>query len=505
MRRQHDLILSSLLRTVGASAFILAVCPTNADAQRRDEFYWLSEMNKASAVMVVEQQIVPKSLGAQIAKAVSQVIADQAKPGAARSRDYLQVEQLLIAVGGPDVTRIHSGRSRQDIGSTSRRLFLRDDLLAAFYSLNNARDVLIGMAAEHPNAIVPAYTWGVQAQPVSFGHYMLAYAESLTRNAERLRQAWVRLNMSPLGAAALGTSSFPVNRPRLAELLGFDGVVENSLDANQISPIDTGAELAGVAAAGALTINTMLADITAQYAQTKPWLMLAEGDLTGISSIMPQKRNPTGMVGLRTQASKVIGEAQTFMILAHNVAAGMGDYKGDQPDIVLRDAARMFESFAALMKTFVFDEARALAEVNADYSTTTELADTLQRVADVPFRVGHHFASDLVNYGRSNNLKPAEIPYREAQRIYTEVAKLFRMDNAQLPLDEAQFRRSLTAENMVQTSQGLGGPQPAEVARMIAAEKARLAADREWLGATQAKLANASKKLDEAFAQLLKP
>jgi argininosuccinate lyase len=504
MRRQHELILSPLLRTVGASALILAVCNTNADAQRRDEFYWLSEMNKASAVMVVEQQIVPKSLGAQIAKAVTQVIADQAKPGAARSRDYLQVEQLLIAVGGPDVTRIHSGRSRQDIGSTSRRLFLRDDLLAAFSSLNNARDALIVMAAAHPNAIVPAYTWGVQAQPVSFGHYMLAYAEALTRNAERLRQAWARLNMSPLGAAALGTSSFPVNRPRLAELLGFDGLVENSLDANQISPIDTGAELATVAAAGALTVNTLLADITAQYAQTKPWLVLAEGNLTGISSIMPQKRNPTGMVDVRIQASKVIGAAQTFLVLAHNVPSGMGDYKGDQPNIVLRDASRMFESFAALMKTFVFDEARALAEVNADYSTTTELADILQRVADVPFRVGHHFASDLVNYGRSNNLKPGEIPYREAQRIYTEVAKLFRMDNAQLPLDEAQFRRSLTAENMVQASQGLGGPQPAEVVRMIAAEKARLAANREWLVATQGKLAVATKKLDEAFAQLMK-
>src|SRR6185369_15764933 len=168
-------------------------------------------------------------------------------------------------------------------------------------------------------------------------------------------------------------------------------------------------------------------------------LMLAEGELTGISSIMPQKRNPTGLVALRTAASKLIGEAQTTIFLAHNVAAGMGDYKVDQPNLVLRDAARMFNSFAALMKTFVFDEARALAEVNADYSTTTELADTLQRVADVPFRVGHHFASELVNYGRGNNLKPSEIPYAEAQKIFAEAAKEFKLDKTTLPLTEAQF------------------------------------------------------------------
>src|SRR4051794_22593024 len=200
--------------TVIICALTLIATSVHAQQQRRDEFYWLSEMNKASAVMVTEQNIVPKALGAQIAKAVAQVIADQAKPGAARSRDYLQVEQLLIAVGGPDVTRIHSGRSRQDIGSTSRRLFLRDDVLAAANALNAARESILAMASKHPNAIVPAYTWGVQAQPISFGHYVLAYAEALTRDGERMRQAYARLNMSPLGAAALGTSSFPVNRPR---------------------------------------------------------------------------------------------------------------------------------------------------------------------------------------------------------------------------------------------------------------------------------------------------
>src|SRR5262249_10316391 len=147
-----------------------------------------------------------------------------------------------------------------------------------------------------------------------------------------------------------------------------------------------------------------------------------------------------GLVALRTAASRLVGDAQTYYLLAHNVSAGMGDYKADQPDRVLREAADLYGALAALMKEFVFDEKRALAEVNADYSTTTELADVLQRLADVPFRVGHHFASELVTFGRSHALKPVEIPYDEAQRIYTEAAKLFGMSDAKLPLTEVQFR-----------------------------------------------------------------
>jgi argininosuccinate lyase len=356
---------------------------------------------------------------------------------------------------------------------------------------------------------VPAYTWGVQAQPITLGHYITAYAAALGRDAERLREAYARLNLSPLGAAALGTSSFPVDRPRLAELLGFDGVVQNSLDANQVSPIDTGAETVGIASTSALTIGTFIADVTQQYAQTKPWLLLAEGELTGTSSIMPQKRNPSGLVFLRTQASTVIGHAQTFLMVAHNVSAGMSDYKpfinpkqGNQPNNVMRELADLFDGFAALLRTLVFDEQRALAEVNADYSTTTELADTLQREADVPFRVGHHFASELVNYGRANGLRPAEIPYAEAQRIYAHTAAELKLANPQLPLAEPAFRRSLTAENMVTASKGLGGPQPAEVARMLAAETARLQSDRDWLDGVRNRLRDASRRLDAAFAGL---
>jgi len=222
------------LRGTGYAAVFVFIAGSAAAQERRDEFYWLSELNKASSVMVVEQGIVPKTLGKSIADAVAQVIADAEKPGARRSGDYLQVEPLIIAIGGPDVTRMHSGRSRQDIGATRTRLFQRDQVLSTYAALNVARAALRELAARHPDAIVPAYTVGVQAQPISFGHYLLAYTQALERDGVRLAQAYATVNKSPLGSAALGTSSFPVNRPRLAELLGFDGVIENSLDANQI-------------------------------------------------------------------------------------------------------------------------------------------------------------------------------------------------------------------------------------------------------------------------------
>jgi argininosuccinate lyase len=368
------------------------------------------------------------------------------------------------------------------------------------------RDAMLALAAQAPNAIIPAYTWGVQAQPITLGHYLSGYAAAFEREATRMREAYVRLNQSPLGSAALGTSSFPVDRPQLADLLGFDAVAENSLDANQISPIDGGAELAGLATSGALTLGALIADVTAQYAQTEPWILLTEGERTGVSSIMPQKRNPTGLVMLRAEASNLIGEAVTFSFIAHNVQPGMSDYKDrgnpkEYPTFILRDMAALFAHADAVIESMRFRSGRALEEVNSDYSTTTELADTLQREADVPFRIGHHFASALVNFGRGNHLRASEIPYPEAQRIYAEIAAASNVET-KLPLSEEQFRRSLTAENMVAGSKGLGGPQPSEVARMLAAATDRLGADRTWLETTRARLAAAAQRLDQAFMNL---
>ncbi|MFT5393749.1 MAG: argininosuccinate lyase, partial [Gammaproteobacteria bacterium] len=432
----------------------------------QDPFYWLGEMNKASAVMVVERAIVPAPVGALIARSIKTVIDDGNESDSPRSGDYLQVEAALIEAGGPDVSRVHSGRSRQDISATFGRLFLRDGLLNALDALNNARDDLLTFAAENANAIIPAYTWGVQAQPTSFGHWLGAYATAFARAAQRCRQTYARVNLCPLGSAALGTSSFPIDRERLAELLGFHGVAENSFDATQIGPADLRVEASQVLATSALTVGMLLGDITAQYSHSRPWLTLAQGEQTGTSSIMPQKRNPTGLVRLRALASQVVANTTATSVLAHNVPSGMHDYKLEGPDPALADAARMLGDLAALLKHLRFEPERALEEVNAEYSTTTELADVLQRDCDVPFRAGHHFASELVTFGRTNRLRPDEIPYSQAKRIYCEAAAESSL-SPELPLSEKQFRAALSADAMILASKGLGGPQPGEVERML--------------------------------------
>jgi len=464
-----------------------------------DNFYFLGEMNKASTVMVIDTKIVPPDLGKKIVAAVDQVIINGNKPGAERPADYLKYEPLILALAGPDGSRMHSGRSRQDILSTTRRLMQRERVLNVLDAMNKSRAVFLKLAEDNLDTIVPAYTNGVQAQPTTYAHYLLGFNAVFDRDATRFHEAYARLNLSPLGAGALGTSSFPIDRKQLARLLGFDGVVENSYDAAQLGALDTGMELTGISSSAAQTIGLLVQDIHTQYHQPYPWIMITEGALTGTSSIMPQKRNPYGLNFLRLQASDVVVGALTYQLEAHNVTPGMPDYKRDQVEKTLDQTTASFTLLADLMNSLIIDKARALQEVDADYSTTTELADVLQRDSNVPFRVGHHFASDLVTYGRLNKMKPADIPFPEVQRIYGEALKAFNFDHATFPLTQVQFRTSLTAQNMIESSKGLGGPQHAEVTRMLAEEKTRLTQDQQWVDQQRQKLATASADLDKAF------
>jgi len=468
----------------------------------RDNFYWLNEQNKASVIVLKEEGIISKPLAGTIARSLQQVILRGEQPGAPRPTDYLQIEAEMITIGGAEVSRIHSGRSRQDLGVTTTRLNLREALLDTYAQFIDARQSLLELAQAHLDELLPFYTNGVQAQPTTVGHYLGGYVQALTRGSDRYQQAWARLNLSPLGGGAGATSSFPLNRPRLAELLGFDGIVVNSFDSGQIAPQDLGVEISFLAASGALTLSMLSADLTVQYADPQPWFQLKEGDQTGISSMMPQKRNPSGLTRLHATSSTVVGEAMSYLVQSNNVMAGMADYKGGMPLQAIRSTGIMYRDFGKLIRALEFHPQRAAEEVNNDYATTTELADTLQRDANVPFRVGHHFASELVSYGREHKLKPSEIGFHVAQQLFKEASESSEFAGSSLPLSETHFREALSARHMTHAAKPVGGPQQQEVTRMLQLEQKRILNDREWLATVRAKLERAAKLRDKELARL---
>lgn len=461
---------------------------------------WLDEINKASIVMLAETGIVPKDVAARIAKGIAQ-LTDNEKTGASNaaprsSADYLDYEPRLIALAGPEASRLHTGRSRQDLASTIARMNLRDQLLQVTQAVLDARASLLQRAGEHIETIIPAYTHGVQAQPTTFAHYLLAFESALARATERLQQVYERVNKCPLGAAALATSSFPLDRHRLAELLGFDGLIENAYDANHLAPIDSALEVAGAYATLMVETGMFAQDIHAQYADPRPWFMLGEGKLTGTSSIMPQKRNPAALEQLRAQSSLALSELQAMTWVSHNNRTGMFDYRMYDPVPATR-TLKVLEILKQVVDAIVVNKERALEEVRADYSTTTEIADALLQKAEVPFRIGHHFASKLTDYGRCKGLKLQEIPFAEAQRIYEDQAK------SRLPLTEKEFREVISAEAMVFGRKGLGGPQVEETKRILASTQRLVTTDAAWRkGKAESGSGNAS-KTDGAFRALL--
>lgn len=509
-----DGVVARLCRTAAAcraEADALLAKPTSgatsALAREQDLFHWFGRINMASTVANVDLGIIPKDLAGPIARGVAFSIDQGARPGGKRPTDVLQTEKIITDVAGPEATLIHTGRSRQDIHSTLTMAQLRTELLDYADALNALRAQLHDMAAQHTETFVPAYTNGVQAQPISLAHYLLAFADSFERDAERLRQAWPRVDRSTLGSAVLANSSWALDKQLLADLLGFRGITANGYDATQIAPGDVGLEAAQIAGSTALRLGALMQDIHVQYHQTRPWMLLAPGR-TYTSSAMPQKANPGVIQNTRRLASDVVASVQLVVMRAHNVTPGMIDYKyswtaAPQGAGTFVQGVKLLRDSTDVLASLRIDKARALEELEGDWTTSMELAETLQREHRVPFRVGHHFASEVVKFARQQQLLPLQFPYAEAQRLYAEAMKQDGQAETRLPLDEAAFRRTLSPADMVRTRVGVGGPQPAEMRRMLDVSRRALSADRDWVNERRNRLAAAEARLNERFSAVL--
>lgn len=475
-----------------------------AIAQERDEFFWLGEMNKASVIINSEEGLLDKEDVPAISEALLEVIDAGNQPNGARPSAVIRFEPLWIDAGGIEVTLVHAGRSSQDMHATYRAAIQRDKLLELAAQLNATATTLIDLAADHIDTIVPNYTNGVAAQPNSYAHYLLGHAAGLDRDAQRIREAYARVDRSAMGTTVLNGTSWPLNRQRMADYLGFAALVDNAYDASQISSMDQPVEIGQIATSIALHTGNFVEDLMTQYAQSRPWILLEEGgDNTYVSSSMPQKRNPGLLNSTRSNASQTIALGLGPMLQTHNITPGMSDPKDVEKNSAIVDAAiDTLAGFDDVLNALVIRPERAMEELNSDWTTSQEIADILMRDHGLPFREGHHVASEIVTYARNEGIGPVEFPYAEAQRIYAETVA--GTDSPQdFQLSEDEFRAALNPVNVIRNRATTGGPQPAEVERMISESRARLAMQTQWIADRRSHIDTALSNLDADFAALL--
>jgi argininosuccinate lyase len=387
--------------------------------------------------------------------------------------------------------------------ATYRAAILRDDLLNLADQLNKTAGSLLKLAERHSATVVPNYTNGVAAQPNSLGHYLLGHAAGLDRDAQRIREAYVRIDRSPMGTTVLNGTSWPLNRVRMAEYLGFSALVENAYDASQISSMDEPVEVGAIVTSIALHTGHFVEDVMTQYAQARPWILLAEGGAnTYVSSAMPQKRNPGLLNSTRRDASMAISQAMGVVFQAHNITPGMADPKEVKPNsAMVNSAIGVLRNWDRILNSLVISPEHALEELNSDWTASQELADVLMRKYKLPFRVGHHFASEVVDYAKAKDIKPLSFPYAEAQRIYAESVKGLNVA-ATLPMSEAEFRSTLDPVAIVRNRASAGGPQPAEMERMLKSAKQRLADQGQWITTRRSQISTSLARLDSDFDKL---
>ena len=471
-----------------------------------DEFYWISQINKASVVSNSEEKLLDETTAKLAARGIVTVEQQAEADTSKRVKKYIAYEPMVIAATGPEVTILHAGRSSQDILSTMRVAILREQTIVLCEALDAVIGKILALAEEHRETVVPNYTNGVAAQPNSYAHYLLGFAAAFLRDRERLNQCLVRYNECPMGATVLNGTGCPRNRDAMAKLLGVARPRRNAVDCTCETPVDFALEVSSVAASVGVHVGSMINDIMVQYAQSRPWIILQEGgENTYVSSAMPQKRNPGLMNNCRGDASDVVSEMTAVFTRVHNLVPGMVDGKSVAKNGRMTKAAiSMLERFLKVLNALRINPARALEELNSDWTASQEIADRLMHDHGLPFRIGHHVASRMVSWARANNVLPQDFPYEQMQRIYVEeIREEFPEGPEVLPMSKEEFLDALDPRKIIANRKTKGSASPAEVDAMISGFTETLKEEQAKTGALRAKVEKAIGELEVAFSKFL--
>ena len=388
-----------------------------------DKALWRQDIraSKAHVAMLGAQGIVSAADAQTIGAGLDTVAAEYAANGVPENWDlediHMTTESRLAELIGATAGRLHTARSRNDQVATDFRLWVRDTLDETLGGLHALRVALVTRAGEHAASIMPGFTHLQTAQPVTLGHHLMAYDAMIARDISRFSDARVRMNESPLGAAALAGTGFPIDRNATAQALGFDRPTANSLDS--VSDRDFALDFLMAAAQTALHLSRLAEEFIIWASQPFGFVVLPDSLSTG-SSIMPQKKNPDAAELVRGHSGRIIGSLTSLMITMKGLPLAYSkDMQEDKPPV--------FEAFDALslslsaMTGMVLDMSpdreRMAAAAGAGYSTATDLADWLVRSLDLPFRQAHHITGAAVKRAESLGVDLVDLPLAEFQAI----------------------------------------------------------------------------------------
>ena len=446
----------------------------------------------------MEAGLLDRENAGKLARALDDMRREGEKPGAKRAELYITFEPELLRRAGMAASVLHVGRSSQDILATANAGLNLERLVKILAALSEVRRALWELADREQGAVVPAYTNGVQAQPTLYSHYLLAQISVFGRDVERAFECIRRFDFCPMGSTVLNGTGWPLRVERMAELLGFSRALANAFDAGQCAGNDLPLEMSQIVTAAMLHVNAFLADFMVQYATPHPWIRMESTNGEYRSSSMPQKRNPGLVNDLRRDAGLVIGEAQGVMMRMQNLCLGMADVRDARMMKELADdACIVLRTFAGFVRTLRVDRDRALAELNADWTCTQEIADRLVRSGHVDFRSGHGFASRLVTWAREKGVTPPTLEYGDVLALW----KTFRADvkaaslPEDFPLGEAELREATSPEGIVKSRATTGSANPDKVA-------ADLVREREALGLVAVEIQKLEQRRSLAEARL---
>ncbi len=383
--------------------------------------------SRAHARMLAGEGIITKADGEAILKGLDQIGQEIEAGSFVFKRElediHLNIESRLAEIIGPAAGRLHTARSRNDQVVTDFRLWVRAACERADAGLLGLSRALLAQAETHAATIMPGFTHMQPAQPVTFGHHLLAYVEMCSRDRGRFEDARKRMNESPLGAAALAGTSFPIDRDVTARALGFARPMRNSMDA--ISARDFALEYLAAATICATNLSRLAGELVQWSTPAFGFVKLSDAFTTG-SSIMPQKRNPDAAEIIRGKTGRVLGDFVALAMVVKGLALTYGsDLQEDKERLF--DAADTLDISLAAMAAMIADltaqpdAMRKAAEHG--YPTATDLADWIVRVLKKPFREAHHIAGSVVKAAEDKGVTLENLPLADMQAIDPDINK----------------------------------------------------------------------------------